>query len=387
MSADSFTEVSEQSWLNRGCSSIFGIIFGVVMVIIAFPLLFWNEGRAVERYNSLQEGAGVVISISADRVDPANEGQLVHLTGLATTNETLSDAEFDVSAQALKLEREVEMYQWEENKSTKKVKKTGGGTRTETTYSYEKVWSSRQINSQSFNRPDGHENPDSMLYSTQVYVADNITVGSFTLSRSLVEQLDNFEALRIDPSSSRIPAAIESKAKLIDGQIYVGNDPQAPQIGDLRIGFNTIQPTTLSLVAKQVQQSFQTYQTNAGGTVQLLEIGSHDAASMFDTAQSENTILTWILRLVGFVIMWIGFQTILKPLSVLFDVIPFLGNIVGAGIGFITFPIAAAFSLITISIAWIFYRPLLAIGLLAIGLALIGGAFALTRRRTAETPV
>lgn len=387
MSVDSFTEVSEQSWLNRGCSSIFGAIFGVVIVILAFPLLFWNEGRAVERYNSLKEGAGAVISVSADRVDPANEGQLVHLTGLATTNETLLDAEFDVSAQALKLQRDVEMYQWKENKDTKKVKKVGGGTRTETTYSYERVWSSSQINSQSFKKPDGHENPSSMLYEEQTYMADKITAGSFTLSRSLVEQINNFERLPIDASSSKIPAAIADQAKLIDSQIYVGNDPQAPQIGDLRIGFNVVEPTTLSLVAKQIGQTFEAYKTQAGGTIELLQIGSHRAESMFDTAQTENTIFTWILRLVGFVLMWVGFQTILKPLSVLFDVIPFLGNIVGTGIGIVTFPIAAAFSLITISIAWIFYRPLLAIGLIAISLALIGGAFALTRRRRAETPV
>ena len=254
-------------------------------------------------------------------------------------------------------------------------------------YSYEKVWSSRPINSQSFSKPAGHENPSSMLYGEQLYVADNITVGSFTLSRSLVEQINNFEALPIDASSSKIPALLSNKAKLIDGHIYVGNEPQAPQIGDLRIGFNVVKPTTLTLVAKQIGQTFEAYKTQAGGTIELLEIGAHSAESMFDTAQTENSILTWILRVVGFVLMWVGFQIIFKPLSVLFDVIPFLGNIVGMGIGIVSFPIAASFSLITISIAWIFYRPMLAIGLIVISLALIAGVFALTRRRGVEKPV
>jgi hypothetical protein len=72
----------------------------------------------------------------------------------------------------------------------------------------------------------------------------------------------------------------------------------------------------------------------------------------------------------------------LKPLSVFADVIPLLGSVVGAGAGVIAFLLAAAGSLITISIAWIFYRPLLGIGLLALaGVALF---FLFKRSRAAS---
>ncbi|MCW5210069.1 hypothetical protein VU10_07890, partial [Desulfobulbus sp. US1] len=57
--------------------------------------------------------------------------------------------------------------------------------------------------------------------------------------------------------------------------------------------------------------------------------------------------------------------------SVLADVLPFLGSIVEAGTGFIAFLLAGVLSLITIAVAWIVFRPLLGIILLAIAVGLV----------------
>lgn len=89
MTQDSFTETTTQTWFERIRQSASAVIFGLILLVVAFPLLFWNEGRAVARAKALDEGAAAVIGISADVVDPANEGKLVHLTGFATTDETL----------------------------------------------------------------------------------------------------------------------------------------------------------------------------------------------------------------------------------------------------------------------------------------------------------
>jgi hypothetical protein len=69
--------------------------------------------------------------------------------------------------------------------------------------------------------------------------------------------------------------------------------------------------------------------------------------------------------------MLVGLGMILKPLSVVADVVPILGNIVGAGIGFVAFLISAVLSLTTIAIAWIVYRPLLGGLLLVAAVALV----------------
>ena len=127
--------------------SIKGVLFGLLLFVVAFPCLFWNETRAVNDWQTLQSGRGAVVSVDAESVDPDNEGRLVHLSGRATTDETLDDVQFGVSESVLKLSRDVEMFQWKENQKKKKRKKLGGGEETVTEYSYEKVWSSSLIKS------------------------------------------------------------------------------------------------------------------------------------------------------------------------------------------------------------------------------------------------
>ena len=85
--------------------------------------------------------------------------------------------------------------------------------------------------------------------------------------------------------------------------------------------------------------------------------------------------------------MFIGFVMLMRPLAVLADVIPMFGSLVGVGTGLIALLLAGAGSLITISFAWIFYRPLLGIGLLAIAAALLFLLFSkarATKQRAAD---
>ena len=84
----------------------------------------------------------------------------------------------------------------------------------------------------------------------------------------------------------------------------------------------------------------------------------------FAAAEAANKTMTWILRAVGVFVLFIGFAAIFKPLSVLADVIPFIGNLVEKGTGLISFGLALMLGLLTIAVGWIFYRPLLGIGLL-----------------------
>src|ERR1700719_4693336 len=119
------TEVTSQSWFGRIGESIKSFLFGLALFVAAFPVLFMNEGRAVKTEKSLKEGAGAVISVDSGRVDAVNDQKLVHMSGRAKTEETLADSDFQISANAIKLRRHVEMYQWEEKKESKTQKKLG----------------------------------------------------------------------------------------------------------------------------------------------------------------------------------------------------------------------------------------------------------------------
>ncbi|MBN1269133.1 MAG: TMEM43 family protein [Kiritimatiellae bacterium] len=370
MSNDRITEVTRESWFSRIGGAVKGIVVGFILFAVAFPLLFWNEGRAVKRYKTLKEGSGAVVSVTADTVDPANAGKLVHMAGRADTEATLKDPVFGVSANALRLNRNVEMYQWKESSESKTKKKLGGGTETTRTYTYSKTWSDRLIDSADFKEPTGHQNPGSKPYESTELVAEQVRLGAFMLSPSLVRQISNFEPLPA-AGDTELPEALKGKASLHGGGLYLGADPASPQVGDTRISFEVARPTEVSLIAEQAGATFAPYKTKAGGSLEMLETGVHTAEAMFQQAQESNRILTWMLRLAGFVLMLIGLNMMLKLLSVLADVLPILGNIVGAGTGLISFLLAAILSLITIAIAWIVFRPLLGIILIAVAIGLI----------------
>lgn len=370
MSENSFTEVTSQSWFSRIGGAFKGILIGLVLFIVAFPLLFWNEGRAVTTYKTLKEGGKTVITVASDGVDVSNEGKLIHVSGLADTEATLTDPVFGVSANALKLKRTVEMYQWKETAKSETTKKLGGGTETVTEYSYSKAWSDTLVNAENFKKPAEHENPASMPFKLIEQTADRVVLGAFILSPSLVGRINDFETLAAT-SNTPLSAAVQDTAKLYDEGFYLGENPAYPEVGDMRVQFDVVKPLEVSVIAKQAGDSFEPYVTKARGTIELLQTGVHTADAMIQKAQESNKVLTWILRLVGFIFMLVGLNMILKPLSIVADILPIAGSIVGAGTGIISFLVAIPASLITIAIAWIVYRPLLGIILIVIAVGVI----------------
>ena len=141
------------SWFTRIKNAFWGVIFGIILVIAAIILLWWNEGRTVAMAKALSQAQKQVMSISSAQVNPTYNNKLVHLSGFANTQDILVDKSFAFSLKAIKLIRTVSMYQWKQNTSTQTHKKLGGGEEKQTSYTYEKVWSGRLINSSQFKFP------------------------------------------------------------------------------------------------------------------------------------------------------------------------------------------------------------------------------------------
>ena len=381
MSNDSFTEVSTQGWLGRLGESIKGVLIGLVLVVVGAGVLFWNEGRAVKTARDLAAGAKQVITISNDAVVPANENKLVHLTAPATTPQHLEDKQFGISPadNVLKLRRRVEMYQWKETEKTEKEKNLGGSETTRKTYSYSKVWSDTLIGSQGFKKP-GYANPQSMKFNSQTPVADPINAGAFVLAPVLTDKINNFEPQpvtqpEVSPAGPETPAGestpLPSNLKMTDGGYYLGNDPSSPQIGDTRITFSVVKPGPVSVIGRQIGNQIGSFLGDNGTDLAMLQTGTVAAADMFKAAEAANRMMTWILRLAGFLAIWFGLMAILNPLTVLADVLPFLGDLLGMGLAIGTFFVGGAMSVTVIGIGWLVYRPVLGIGLFVVAIGLL----------------
>lgn len=376
---DIITTTAEQSWFSRIGAAIKGVVIGGALFLVSFPLLFWNEGRAVKTYRALREGAGAVVEADAAAVSPAQEGKLVHVTGRASAAGALADEEFGVTAPgALRLRRKVEMYQWREKNDSKSEKNLGGSKTTTTTTTYEKTWSETRIDSASFKSAADHANPGEFPVAAKEFRAE-VTLGARALTAAQVAEIPATTPVAApSPDALKLPETLKAKATAAPGFVYLGKNAAAPEIGDVRVSFVGANATDISVLAAQTGATFAPYATSNGRTIAMVKVGVLPAATMFAEAEAANAGLTWALRVIGFLLMGFGLSMILRPLAVLADVLPFLGDLVEIGLGFIAFGAAAALSLVTIAVAWILYRPVLAVALLVIA---GGAAYAILRRR------
>lgn len=383
---DSYTEVEDVSLFGRLKESIGAAVGGGVLFLASFVILFSNEGCSVKNAKAIEAGAKSVISLSSiEKIDSANNGKLVHFSGPTTLSQKVSDPEMGVSVEALKLQRTVEMYQWKETSTTKKEKKIGGGEKRTKVYKYKKDWSSSLINSSNFKVKKGHYNPTSMPYESKMVINEGVTVGAFKIPSDLFSSMSGFEPLKITSEEKHgLKPAISALYKVqSDGTLYKGN-PETPEIGDVRIDFSVVPSGDVSIIAAQNGSSVAPHQTTEDRKTYLISKGSQTADQMFKAQAEANKMMTWLLRLGGFLAMAIGLYMVFKPLATMADVLPFLGSLLSFGLGIFAGLVAFFLSLITIAIAWLFYRPVLAIILLAIGIGGIVGWQVLAKKKKAE---
>ncbi len=364
--SDGGNDVVDIGWGERIRDSLIAPLVGLVVFFGSIGLLFWNEGRAVSAFAALDRGARIVVDVPADRVDPAHEGKLVHLTGQAKASGTLIDTATGIGGSGLlRLERHVEMYQWTEHKSDKQIE-------------YRREWSASPQNSDSFRNRQGHENPRMALQAASLVNA-GVTLGAFAIDPRVTgeaEPLEDYPVATMKPTGGFRPSG---------NGLYQGQDPANPRIGDLRVTYRAVQAGDLSVIAAQRNGRLLPYLTPDGPSIALVQTGFWGAADMFKTARDQESVLTWIMRLVGVIVMFVSILLIFKPFSALLGGIPLIGDLFDAGVGLVAFVIALPLSLAVIGFAWLFYRPLMAIGIFAAGAA-IAAAVVWWRRQRKPAP-
>ena len=527
-----YTETTTQSWGSRLGDSIKGIIVGIILFIVSFPLLFWNEGNSVKVAKALEEGRGITVEVQdISKIDPANDGKLVHMTGDATTQDVLKDTEFGIEYNGMMLYRHVEFFQWVEKTHEETKKNFGGSETTVTTYTYEKRWCDKPVDSTTF-KEAGHANQVFYSVSDAEQRAENVKYGAFKFSPGMIGKLTNEKIYSL--AEYKVPDKLRGSARVADKYLYIGRpvpaaaaaanaqqpaavnaeqtkleieqlrlqvqqqqlvlnapaatekqkqdaqqeiarlekdlqqkeallkpaepiavqqaklnlekekvalhqlkisaqdtnlqpeqrqkidndikqaelavqqaelkvkqaelaaqpaaaqqpaqveepcsvDPANPQVGDVRITWEVISPKeAVSIVYVQTGDTFTPYHAKSGRDVALLGMGVQTADDLFTEAERNNVIFTWLVRFGGWFLMFIGLNMIFKPLSVLGDVVPFIGTLIGGATGMVAAVIAFILSIITIGIAWIWYRPVLGIALVVVALVI---AFLLIKRR------
>lgn len=127
-------EVTTTSWSSRLKDSVADILIGIVLIAGAIVLVFWNEGHALHRAQSLAQAENILIPIPNAPINQQNNLKVVYLSGFATTKENLVDALLGITINAICLNRKVEMYQWQEKTETRTESLSGGSEKNKNLY-------------------------------------------------------------------------------------------------------------------------------------------------------------------------------------------------------------------------------------------------------------
>lgn len=335
------------------------MLFGFAMLVGSVLLLYWNEGRAVDASRALARGQGQVVEASIESVNPALEGTLVHATGPLTAGTPARDPIFGISASNLvRVQRKVEMFQWQEQKNSGKHESVGGTLTTEVTYKYQPGWSERPWDSSKFKYPEGHQNP-AMPVHTQTFNAKEIRLGAYRVGDGLLEKISVFQHLPAESSVAMPPGY-----RLEGGGLYFGSgSATTPSVGDVRVTFAGLPEQTISVVGGVSSGAFDTFHDPSGYAIAIAEPGVANSQALFHLAKSQENARTWILRGAGSLIMLIGFVFVAGPLVTLLAFLPFLEGMAQAGAFLVALTLTIPLSIATIAVAWFAHRPLLSVGL------------------------
>ncbi|NIZ13388.1 TMEM43 family protein [Phaeobacter sp. HF9A] len=387
-----FTETTQVGLFSRLKNAFRGIGIGIGFIGIAVYFLFWNEGNAVRTARALAEGAGQVVSVDSAKLDPANEGQLVHINGPLSLAAPLADIALNVTgpAQAVRLERKVEQFAWIEEKQSTTETKLGGGQEKTTQYTYRMDWTDAPASGAKFRLPEGHLNPPLPIKSKVIRQPEG-TIGAFSVNDEISDlggatpmQLTVAQAEDITDALS-----LDHAPKLVAGQLVTSNDITAPQLGDLRVSYQASTIDAASVVGVQRSGALVPYTAQNGREIYLVEGGYKTADEMFQTAVRVNTFKTWMLRIGLMVLLFLGFKALFGVVDVIASILPFLGWITASVTSLISLALTLVVGGTTMAIAWVYFRPFLALAILAVALG--GAGFTAYRLRksapkTPETP-
>ena len=192
-----YQEVTTTGYGTRVGNSFKAIGSGFLMFILGTALLWWNEGRAVKTEKMLDEAGKAYVEMeNPNKKDATLEGELICGSAVATTEDSLSDAQFGIGAKAIALRRSVEYYQWVEHSQTKREDKLGGKEVTTTTYTYSKQWVSSPVQSSEFRDP-AYQNKNTILTSIDdaEQYAENVSFGAYKLPETLIHRISSREAM------------------------------------------------------------------------------------------------------------------------------------------------------------------------------------------------
>ena len=375
---------------------------------MSFPLLWYNEKRGVRMAKIIDEGEKECVEVNNGLCIKETEGGLICLHGDFVSDDPIIDNIVSVRLEnEIKLVRKVEILQYKEEKINDEE------------FTYRKEWVGQILESNHFFE-DRHRGKNEIKSNgviwNQMFYANEMKIGDYVLNNELKEMIQCEERLSIHENMLNLDE-IKSKTnkqtvEIIDNMVYIcRKETSKPKIGDLRIHYEYLRaPKAYTVIARQKGNLLEPYygknvegpkvsyelssketsgqpelesnliekndekdaKSNKKGIcktirdfmddsikINWLFEGNQPLSQCFSIKLKEEQKITWILRLVGFLCMTFGVYLFFAPLLALLSWIPILGTLISFIFFLFSLSVGFSLSLLTIAIAWLFYRPLI----------------------------
>ncbi|CAG4922215.1 unnamed protein product [Colias eurytheme] len=352
-----------QTWITTIMSMI--LFCGVTYFLI------WAEGHAIRSNLMLEELMSAAQSIDVHTQDDAAryEDKIVHIVGPLRILEPISEPDYNIQVQAVKLRKRVQMYQWIEETTDTENFLSEPAEESQKTYWYRKEWKDYVVDSALFYIRPGHHNPTSMPLFSETHIAENVKIGWMYLGLDVKRKVNDYYEIWSDSRPER------NDIKLHSGFYYHGNSPLEHEIGDLRIHFSYAGReddiyTAVGLVERGTLQPYSPKNFPSADPISLMRKGSYSLKQLYDLEKRDANTHTWKYRLLGFVQVFAAIMTLHPEWLTLFLQCKWVSsNLRRCTRLWVNLVLSFSYTLFIISIPWLFHKA--TFGALALGGALL----------------
>lgn len=291
-------------------------LIGIIVITIGIIVIFYNERRTVVTAQALDEGLRkIFVPENIDVVIEENNGKLVLVSGSLMVEDDLEDPLYGIKIKAVKLKKTVQMYQWYETADRRDVPEEveHDAPHVETTYSYARDWFDTLIDSNAFQNPMGHHNPETWPHNSSMTVNSRVKIGGFLLGQKMKNKFKDYVTFTSDerPENPEI--------KMHAGIYFHAKNVWQPDVGDIRVHFSYAGKNgdLVTIVGKQSGREIRPFQTESGEELLFLYPGTRKPEEVFHYEHAQNRLQTWLYRLLGWFLMFLGFNCLANLLDIL----------------------------------------------------------------------
>lgn len=299
------TENSVRSLIYKFFKIIICVSVGSVILLFSFNFLINSENKHLKISHLISNlvRSNMVHSLSPEILDKTYDGELVKISGIPVTYDSINDEIFGVEEKAIKLRRIVEIYQSiDRNKKDQKPILD---------------WSSK-IHTDSKKR-----NILNLPYDPKEHISKDVFIGKYRLSENMIKQIcHEYDYHLTSKNFAKLHPELKKSYNIHEGKYYSGN-PKNPQIGSSRVYYKITRPHVISVIGQQNQNLIDNY-TISGFKIDTVQRGEKTIDELLNRknrkSSDHNNIVIAIASIaifIGMNLCIIGSNTIIDHFEIL----------------------------------------------------------------------